>query len=82
MEDCSWGLECPDVDVKNILRNATIEGRIFFEAFSVKEKGVPSSRKQVAMGRLPKTMETARGESLEGKPRTCGGRQAKVVCRL
>ena len=39
MEECSLCLEYADIDVKQVLRKATREGRNRFEVFKVKGKG-------------------------------------------
>ena len=39
VEACSLGPEYADIDVKQILRKATREGRNIFEVFKVKEEG-------------------------------------------
>ena len=74
MEDCSFDQEYADVDVKKILRRVSREGRNIFEVFKVKEEGEHLCAR--------KRKESARGKSLEGKPKTGRGRQAKAVCRL
>ena len=60
-----------DVDVKQISRKATREGRHSFEVFKVKKRRRAASRKEMAMGSLAKTKESARGKSLEDKRKRC-----------
>ena len=68
VEENSLGPEYSDVDVKHIVRNATMEGRNIFEVFSVREKGEHLVARKwrwddSQMQRRPQK------ERLEGKPK-------------
>ena len=69
VEECSLGPEYADIDVKQISRTATREGRNIFLTLQGERKRRAAGRKQVAMGGLSKTKEIASGNSLERKSR-------------
>ena len=70
VEECSLGPECADIDVKQIFRNATREGRNIFEVFLVKDKGELLVASKWRWEDCQRQKEIARGESLEGTSRT------------
>ena len=58
------GPEHADIDVTQILRTATRDGRNIFAVFR-KKQGELLGRKQLAVGGLSKTKEIARGRKVE-----------------